>query len=86
MIELGAAFILDDDQFLSFLTLKCFHMSILILNVEYQESDHSALAGRGVFTTTPIPSGTIIETCAVLVLGLEESEQHIKNSSLYHYT
>ena len=42
--------------------------------------------GRAVFAGRNIPSGTIIDTCAVLVLGLEECRDHIRNTSLYHYT
>jgi len=42
--------------------------------------------GRGVFSTSLIPSGSIIDICPVLPLGAEENETHIKKTSLYHYT
>ncbi|KAI8934237.1 hypothetical protein NX059_008983 [Plenodomus lindquistii] len=42
--------------------------------------------GRGVFASAPIPAGTIIDICPVLLLGVEENTSHIEKSSLYHYT
>lgn len=42
--------------------------------------------GRGVFTSAPIPSGTIIDTCAALVLSPQENTAHIEHTELYHYT
>ncbi|KAK5127641.1 hypothetical protein LTR85_006982 [Meristemomyces frigidus] len=42
--------------------------------------------GRGVFAGRDIPSGTIIDICAVLVLDPVENVEHIEKTSLYHYT
>ncbi|KAF2085900.1 protein methyltransferase [Saccharata proteae CBS 121410] len=42
--------------------------------------------GRGVFAAQDIPARTVIETCPALVLGIEENEEHIRHTSLYHYT
>lgn len=42
--------------------------------------------GRGVFTNHPIPSGTVIDICSVLVLDPSENIEHIEHTSLYHYT
>jgi uncharacterized protein len=42
--------------------------------------------GRGVFASAPIPSGTIIDTCPVLVLDPQENEHHIEKTGLYHYS
>ncbi|RMZ66169.1 histone lysine methyltransferase set7 [Pyrenophora seminiperda CCB06] len=42
--------------------------------------------GRGVFATSNIGAGTIIDICPVLVLGIEENKEHIEKTSLYHYT
>jgi SET domain-containing protein len=42
--------------------------------------------GRGVFSTEVIPAKTVIDTCPVLVLGVEENQTHIAKTSLYHYT
>lgn len=42
--------------------------------------------GRGVFSSVSIPSGTIIDTCPVLVLDPVENKKHIEHTSLYHYT
>ncbi|KAF2196738.1 protein methyltransferase [Delitschia confertaspora ATCC 74209] len=42
--------------------------------------------GRGVFASKSIPARTILDICPVLVLGIEENENHIKKTSLYHYT
>ncbi|KAH9881632.1 hypothetical protein IAQ61_000359 [Plenodomus lingam] len=42
--------------------------------------------GRGVFASAPIAAGTIIDICPVLLLGVEENENYIQKSSLYHYT
>ena len=42
--------------------------------------------GRGIFATTSIPAGTIIEISPVLILTREENETHIEKTSLYHYT
>lgn len=42
--------------------------------------------GRGVFAAQDIPAWTTIEVCPVLPLGVEENEQHIKHTSLHHYT
>ncbi|KAF2184353.1 protein methyltransferase [Zopfia rhizophila CBS 207.26] len=42
--------------------------------------------GRGVFASRNIPAKTVIDVCPVLVLGVEENENHIKHTSLYHYT
>lgn len=42
--------------------------------------------GRGVFAAKDIPARTVLDVCPVLVLGMEENEQHIKHTSLYHYT
>lgn len=44
------------------------------------------IVGRGVFAARDIPSGTIIDVCPVLVLGLEENKTHIERTSLFHYT
>lgn len=42
--------------------------------------------GRGVFTSAPIPAGTVIDTCAVLILSPTENKSHIEHTELYHYT
>ncbi|KAF1987995.1 hypothetical protein K402DRAFT_392276 [Aulographum hederae CBS 113979] len=42
--------------------------------------------GRGIFASAFIPSGRVLETCPVLILSVEENEQLIRHSSLYHYT
>ncbi|KAF2745707.1 SET domain-containing protein [Sporormia fimetaria CBS 119925] len=42
--------------------------------------------GRGVFATTRIPAKTLLETCPVLLLGVEENREHIEKTSLFHYT
>lgn len=42
--------------------------------------------GRGVFASHPISSGTIIDTCPVLILSPQENATHIEKTSLYHYT
>ncbi|KAF2809532.1 SET domain-containing protein [Mytilinidion resinicola] len=42
--------------------------------------------GRGVFATKDIPARAVIDVCPVLVLGVEENEEHIRHTSLYHYT
>ncbi|KAG8624606.1 hypothetical protein KVT40_007673 [Elsinoe batatas] len=42
--------------------------------------------GRGVFATTFIPKGTILETCPVLVLDVDENKEHVAKTELYHYT
>jgi hypothetical protein len=39
-----------------------------------------------VFATKDIPAKAVIDTCPVLVLGLEENKQHVEQTSLYHYT
>ena len=44
------------------------------------------LKGRGVFAGRSIPSGTIIDTCPVLVLDRKENKEHIEKTTLYHYT
>ena len=42
--------------------------------------------GRGVFASVPIPSGTLIETCPVLVLDQQQNVDHIEKTELFHYT
>ncbi|KAF2461420.1 hypothetical protein BDY21DRAFT_332042 [Lineolata rhizophorae] len=42
--------------------------------------------GRGVFAARDIPGSTVLDVCPVLVLSAEENEDHIKKTSLYHYT
>ncbi|KAL6703212.1 hypothetical protein ACN47E_010074 [Coniothyrium glycines] len=42
--------------------------------------------GRGVFATENIPSGTVIDICPVLLLGIQENKDHIEQTSLFHYT
>lgn len=42
--------------------------------------------GRGVFASTDIPSGTVLETCPVLVLDERENKEHIEKTELFHYT
>ncbi|KAI5809582.1 hypothetical protein DFH27DRAFT_152038 [Peziza echinospora] len=42
--------------------------------------------GRGVFSSVPIPAGTIIETAPILLLSMEEWESHIKHTCLAHYS
>ncbi|KAK3113982.1 hypothetical protein LTR53_008156 [Teratosphaeriaceae sp. CCFEE 6253] len=42
--------------------------------------------GRGVFAGRAISSGTIIDTCPVLVLDARENGEHIEKTSLFHYT
>lgn len=43
-------------------------------------------SGRAVVAGRDIPSGSIIDTCAVLVLDPKENKDHIEKTSLYHYT
>ncbi|KAF2441627.1 SET domain-containing protein [Karstenula rhodostoma CBS 690.94] len=42
--------------------------------------------GRGIFATKLIPAKTVLDTCPVLILGIEENKNHIEHTSLYHYT
>jgi len=42
--------------------------------------------GRGVFAERDIGSGSVIETCPVLVLNPIEDVNYIEKTSLYHYT
>lgn len=42
--------------------------------------------GRGVFAGRTIRSGTIVETCPVLLLDPKENAEHIEKTALYHYT
>lgn len=42
--------------------------------------------GRGVFSSTMIFAGTILDTSPVLVLDPAENTTHIENTTLYHYT
>ena len=42
--------------------------------------------GRGIFASTAIPGGTIIETCPVLVLDRQQNIDHIEKTELFHYT
>ncbi|EON62765.1 hypothetical protein W97_01990 [Coniosporium apollinis CBS 100218] len=42
--------------------------------------------GRGVFASKDIPARTVIDTCPVLVLGIEENDTYVKHTVLYHYT
>jgi len=42
--------------------------------------------GRGVFASAFIPSGTLIETCPVLVLDQQQNVDHIEKTELFHYT
>ncbi|KAF2862767.1 SET domain-containing protein [Piedraia hortae CBS 480.64] len=41
--------------------------------------------GRAIYANEPIPSGTIIDTCPVLVLPSSE-EEFIRKTQLWHYT
>jgi hypothetical protein len=43
-------------------------------------------SGRGVFAGRNIAAGTIIEVSPVLVLSLQENEEHIRKTDLYNYT
>lgn len=42
--------------------------------------------GRGVFTSAPIPAGTVIDICSVLILDPSENVDYVEKTSLYHYT
>jgi len=42
--------------------------------------------GRGIFASAFIPTGTILETCPVLILDPTENEEHVRKTKLYHYT
>jgi len=42
--------------------------------------------GRGVFASAPIPAGTVVETCPVLVLDRQQNVEHVEKTELYHYT
>jgi hypothetical protein len=44
----------------------------------------SPLGGRGVFTAEPIPAGSIIEICPVLVLPLKD-RTHLDQTKLHDY-
>lgn len=44
------------------------------------------ITGRGVFAAGPISAGTVVETCPVLVLDVQENKEHIAKTGLYHYT
>jgi hypothetical protein len=46
----------------------------------------SKLLGRGVFAERDIESGSVIETCPVLVLDPVADINYIEKTSLYHYT
>jgi len=43
-------------------------------------------SGRGIFATSDIQTGTTIDTCPVLVFEADENENHVRHTSLYHYT
>lgn len=47
---------------------------------------HVRTLGRGVFAGRDVPSGSIIETCPVLILDPVENVEQIEKTSLYHYT
>jgi len=47
---------------------------------------HNTPKGRAVHAAAPIPSGTTIDTCPVLILSPHENSAHIEKTSLYHYT
>lgn len=38
------------------------------------------------FARLDLPRRTVIETCPVLVLGVEENKEHIEKTSLFNYT
>lgn len=42
--------------------------------------------GRGVFAQEPIPAGTVVDICPVLVLDPKENEEHVRKTDLYNYT
>lgn len=42
--------------------------------------------GRGVFTTQNIPSGTVLETCPILLLPPSDVQAHTRHTLLNHYT
>ena len=44
----------------------------------------SDIDDRGVFSTQPIPEGSIIEVCAVIVIDRDEME-YLKKTELYNY-
>jgi len=48
------------------------------------EIKHSSVHGRGVFATTPISKGALIESAPVVFLSYEEKEL-IKHSPLFNY-
>ncbi|KAI9797792.1 MAG: hypothetical protein M1833_005295 [Piccolia ochrophora] len=41
---------------------------------------------RGVFASSDIPRGVIIDVSPVLVLNPNEADNHLKHTQLYHYT
>lgn len=42
--------------------------------------------GRGIFAAERIPAGTTIDTAPVIVLGADEFDEHVRHTSLLHYT
>jgi hypothetical protein len=42
--------------------------------------------GRGVFAKRDIQYGEIIDVSPVIVLSLEENQEHIEKTVMYHYT
>lgn len=42
--------------------------------------------GRGVFAGKPVPSGSTIDVCPVLVLDSSENTEHVEKTNLYNYT
>ncbi|KAK5171325.1 uncharacterized protein LTR77_004469 [Saxophila tyrrhenica] len=42
--------------------------------------------GRGVFSNTPVPPGTILDICPVLLLSPAETVHHIAHTTMNHYT
>ena len=57
---------------------------ILLHKADHLFIKESSLHGRGVFTSTPIPRGKIIELAPLIVLNEQDSDL-IKGSSLYTY-
>lgn len=57
---------------------------ILARKADHLFVTHSAIHGRGVFTSRPIPRGKIIELAPLIILN-EHDSSLIKESSLYSY-
>ncbi len=70
--------------------MQIFLLRCILLKVpEFRIASKDVLksfSGRGVFATSDIQAGTTVDMCPVLVFEADENENHIRHTSLYHYT